>query len=119
MLAHVPDEPAQQPLVQRLRAVIAAKDEQIAVLEAQIAALSRLEAASLSRLKATALSRLEAAAERERWLEPRVAELERRLGMDSSDSSSTHKPQLCCNDIKRLMPQGQPAQPGPLPSDAR
>jgi hypothetical protein len=30
----VPDESGQQPLVQRLRAVIAAKDEQIAVLAA-------------------------------------------------------------------------------------
>jgi transposase len=62
----VPDESGQQPLVQRLRAVIAAKDEQIAVLVAQV----------------------EAVLERERRLELRVAELERRLSMDSSDSGT-------------------------------
>lgn len=67
----MPDEPGQQPLVQRLRAVIAAKDEQISVLQAQVE---------------TVLSRLDAAVERERRLELRVAELERRLSMDSSDS---------------------------------
>jgi hypothetical protein len=67
----VPDESAGQPLVWRLRAVIAAEDEQIAVLQAQVE---------------TVLSRLEAAAERERRLELRVAELGRRLSMDSSDS---------------------------------
>jgi len=69
----VPDESADQPLVPRLRAVIAAKDEQIAVLKARVEAV---------------LSRLEAAAERERKLELRVAELERRLSMDSSDSGT-------------------------------
>jgi hypothetical protein len=69
----VPDESAEQLLVQRLRAVIAAKDEQVAVLQAQVE---------------TVLSRLEAAAERERRLELRVAELERRLSMDSSDSGT-------------------------------
>jgi transposase len=69
----VPDEPAEQPLVPRLRAVIVAKDEQIAVLQAQVE---------------TVLSRLEAAAERERRLGLRVAELERRLSMDSSDSGT-------------------------------
>jgi transposase len=62
----VPDESGQQPLVQRLRAVIAAKDEQIAVLAAQVGAVL----------------------ERERRLELRVAELERRLSMDSSDSGT-------------------------------
>ena len=62
----MPDESGQQPLVQRLRAVIAAKDEQIAVLAAQV----------------------EAVLERERRLELRVAELERRLSMDSSDSGT-------------------------------
>jgi transposase len=67
----VPDESADQPLVARLRAVIVAKDEQIAGLQAQVEAV---------------LSRLEAAAGRERRLELRVAELERRLSMDSSDS---------------------------------
>jgi len=62
----VPDESGQQSLVQRMRAVIAAKDEQIAVLAAQV----------------------EAVLERERRLELRVAELERRLSMDSSDSGT-------------------------------
>jgi transposase len=69
----VSDESAEQPLVPRLRAVIAAKDEQIAVLTAQVEGV---------------LSRLEAAAERERLLELRVAELARRLSMDSSDSGT-------------------------------
>jgi hypothetical protein len=55
--------------VSRLRAVIAAKDEQIAVLGA------RLE---------SALVGLEAARERERRLELRLAEAERRLGMDQA-----------------------------------
>jgi transposase len=62
----VPDESGQQPLVQRLRAVIAAKDEQIAVLAAQVGAVL----------------------EREHRLELRVAEMERRLSMDSSDSGT-------------------------------
>jgi hypothetical protein len=51
-------------LVSRLRAVIGAKDEQIAVLTAT----------------------LEAALARERRLELRLAEVERRLSMDSTDS---------------------------------
>ena len=62
----VPDESGQQPLAQRLRAIIAAKDEQIAVLQAQV----------------------EAVLAREHRLELRVAELERRLSMDSSDSGT-------------------------------
>jgi Family of unknown function (DUF6444) len=60
-------------LVSRLRAVIAAKDDQIAGLKAGLDA---------------ALARLEASAERERRLELRLAELERRLSMDSSDSGT-------------------------------
>jgi hypothetical protein len=56
----------EQPLVSRLRAVIAAKDEQLAVLQAQV----------------------EAVLERERRLGLRVAELERRLSMDSTDSGT-------------------------------
>ena len=79
----VSDEPGVtggQPLVSRLRAVIAAKDEQIAVLQAQVeAALARLGAAE---------SGLRASRERERRLELRVAELERRLSMDSTDSGT-------------------------------
>lgn len=57
----------------RLRAVIEAKDEQLTVLQAQVEAL---------------LSRVAASAERERRLELRVAELERRLSMDSGDSGT-------------------------------
>jgi hypothetical protein len=60
------DESGEQPLVQRLRAVIAAKDEQIAVLQSQV----------------------EAVLAQEHRLELRVAELERRLSMDSSDSGT-------------------------------
>jgi hypothetical protein len=62
----VPDESGQQPLVQCLRAVIAAKDEQISVLQSQV----------------------EAVLAREHRLELRVAELERRLSMDGSDSGT-------------------------------
>jgi Transposase IS66 family len=73
----VSDEPAagseQGDLASRLRAVITTKDEQIAVLKAGLDA---------------ALARLEASAERERRLELRLAELERRLSMDSSDSGT-------------------------------
>jgi hypothetical protein len=69
----MPDESADQPLAARLRAVVAAKDEQIAVLKAQVEAV---------------LSRMEVAAVRERKLELRVAELERRLSADSSDSGT-------------------------------
>ena len=60
------DKPAGQPLAARLRAVIVAKDEQIASLTAS----------------------LEAALERIRRMELRIAELERRLNMDSSDSGT-------------------------------
>ena len=62
----MPDESGQHPLVQRLRGVIEAKDEQIAVLQSQVEALLA----------------------REHRLELRVAELERRLSMDSSDSGT-------------------------------
>lgn len=79
----VSDEPGvagEQPLVSRLRAVIAAKDDQVTVLQAQLgAALTRLDAAE---------SGLEASRARERRLELRVAELERRLSMDSTDSGT-------------------------------
>jgi hypothetical protein len=72
----VSDEPGvagEQPLVSRLRSVIGVQDEQIAALEASLEA---------------ALAGLEASRERERRLELRVAELERRLGMDSTDSGT-------------------------------
>jgi transposase len=80
----VSDEPGaageQGGLVSRLRAVIRAKDEQIASLTASLeTAVSRLNAAA---------AEVRAAGERERRLELRVAELERRLSMDSSDSGT-------------------------------
>jgi len=76
----VPDEPGEQPLVQRLRAVIRAKDEQIASLTASLeAAVARLNAAA---------GEIRAARERELRLELRLAELERRLSMDSTDSGT-------------------------------
>lgn len=69
----VSDEPGEQPLVPRLRAVIAAKDEQIASLTASLE---------------TALAALKGEREQRRRLELRVVELERRLSMDSSDSGT-------------------------------
>ncbi len=59
--------------MRRLRAVIAAKDEQIASLTAGVEA---------------ALAALKGEREQRRRLELRVAELERRLSMDSSDSGT-------------------------------
>ncbi|HEX7162172.1 MAG TPA: transposase [Trebonia sp.] len=67
------DEPGEQPLVPRLRAVIAAKDEQIASLTASLE---------------TVLAALNGERDRRRRLELRVAELERRLSMDSTDSGT-------------------------------
>jgi hypothetical protein len=69
----VSDEPGEQRLVPRLRAVIAAKDEQIASLTASLE---------------TALAALKGEREQRRRLELRVAELERRLSMDSGDSGT-------------------------------
>lgn len=69
----MPDESADQSLVRRLRGVIAARDEEISVLEAQVSAV---------------VSRLDAAVERIRRQDLRIAELERRLNMDSSDSGT-------------------------------
>jgi hypothetical protein len=69
----VSQEPGEQPLVPQLRAVIAAKDEQIAALT------SAAEAA---------LAALEGERKQRRRLELRVEELERRLSMDSSDSGT-------------------------------
>ena len=64
----------------RLRAVIRAKDEQIASLTASLeTAVARLNAAA---------GEIRASRERERRLELRVAELERRLSMDSTDSGT-------------------------------
>ena len=75
MLAARADDPGaacgQGDLVSRLRAVIGAKDEQIAVLTASLEA---------------ALAALEGEREVRRRLELRLAEVERRLSMDSTDS---------------------------------
>jgi len=74
----------QGDLVSRLRAVIEAKDEQIAALTAG----------------------LEASRERERRLELRLAEMERRLGMDSSDSGTPgSKERAGAKEARRARPQ--------------
>ena len=91
------DEPVaggeQGDLVSRLRAVIAAKDEHIAVLEAGLDA---------------ALARLEASAERERRLELRLAELERRLSMDSSDSGTpSSKERIGAKEARRARQESE------------
>jgi len=93
----VSDEPVagseQGDLVSRLRAVIAAKDEQIAVLKAGLDA---------------ALARLEASAERERRLELRLAELERRLSMDSSDSGTpSSKERIGAKEARRARQESE------------
>jgi hypothetical protein len=77
----VPDVPGEKrDLVSQLRAVIRAKDEQLASLTATLeTAVSRLQAAAREAREAR---------DRERRLELRVAELERRLSMDSSDSGA-------------------------------
>jgi len=49
---------------------------------------------------------LTAALERQRRLELRVAELERRLGQDSSNSGT---PRCCCPDTGTCPPNGQRA----------
>jgi Transposase IS66 family len=80
-------------LVSRLRAVIGAKDEQIAALGL------RLEAA---------LAGLEAARDRERRLELRVAELERRLSMDSTDSGTpSSKERIGAKEERRARQQSE------------
>jgi transposase len=68
LVSDAPDLPAgeQRELLARLRAVVEAKDTEITVLRAE----------------------LSAALDRERRLELRIAELERRLGMDSSNSGT-------------------------------
>src|SRR5713226_7820361 len=99
----MPDEPGaggeQGDLVSRLRAVIGAKDEQIAALAASL--------------------------ERERRLELRLAEVERRLSMDSSDSGTpSSKERIGAKEARRARQQsererskdrrrgGQPGHPG-------
>ena len=97
------DEPGaagEQPLVSQLRAVIEAKDARIAVLEASLeAVLARLEAA---------LAGQDASLERERRLELKVAELERRLGMDSTDSGTpSSKEQIRAKAARRARQQSE------------
>ena len=98
------DEPGaageQGDLVSRLRAVIGAKDEQIAVLTASLeAALARLGAAAA---EATA------SRERERRLELRVAELERRLSMDSTDSGTpSSKERIGAKEARRARQESE------------
>jgi chromosome segregation ATPase len=84
----------------RLRAVIRAKDEQIATLTASLeAAVSRLHAAAED---------ARAARERERRLELRVAELERRLSMDSSDSGTpSSKERIGAKEARKARQQSE------------
>ena len=87
-------------LVSRLRAVVGAKDEQIAALTASLeAALARLEAAAAE----AAASR-----ERERRLGLRVAELERRLSMDSTDSGTpSSKERIGAKEARRARQESE------------
>ncbi len=83
----------EQPLVSRLRAVIAAKDEQVAALQADLE---------------TALRALDAERELRRRLELRVAELERRLSMDSTDSGTpTSKERIGAKESRRARQQSE------------
>jgi hypothetical protein len=91
-LAGVPDEPVPDDAAglraanARLRAVVEAKGEQVAALTAA----------------------LDAAAERERRLELRLAELERRLGMDSSDSGTpSSKERIGAKEARRARQQSE------------
>jgi hypothetical protein len=73
-------------VVSRLRAVVAAKDEQIAALTAG----------------------LEASLDRERRLELRLAEVERRLGMDSTDSGTpSSKERIGAKEARRARQQSE------------
>jgi transposase len=86
----VADEPGaageQGDLVSRLRAVIGAKDEQIAVLTAA----------------------LEASLDRERRLELRLAEVERCLSMDSTDSGTpSSKERIGAKEARRARQQSE------------
>ena len=76
----------EQPLVSRLRAVIGAKDEQIGALTAA----------------------LDASLERERRLELRLAEVERRLSMDSTDSGTpSSKERIGAKEARRARQQSE------------
>jgi transposase IS66 family protein len=94
----------QRELLSRLRAVVEAKDAEVAALRAE----------------------LEASRERERRLELRLAELERRLAMDSSDSGTpSSKERIGAKERRRALRResererrkdrrrgGQPGHPG-------
>ena len=83
----------QQDLISRLRAVIGAKDEQIVALEAGLEA---------------AVAGLEASRERERRLELRLAELERRLSMDSTDSGTpSSRERIGAKEARRTRQQSE------------
>ena len=107
----MPEEPGladviaeQRELLSRLRAVVEAKDAEVAALRAELAA----------------------ARERERRLELRLAELERRVRMDSSDSGTpSSKEPIGAKERRRALRQesererrkdrrrgGQPGHPG-------
>jgi transposase len=85
------DEPGgaddqQHELLSRLRALVEAKDAEIAVLRAE----------------------LEASLERERRLELRLAELERRLSMDSSDSGTpSSRERIGAKEARRARQQSE------------
>jgi transposase len=89
----VPEEPGpsdeiarQRELLSRLRAVVEAKDAENAVLRRE----------------------LEASQERERRLELRLAELERRLSMDSSDSGTpSSKERIGAKEARRARQQSE------------
>src|SRR6266516_5836034 len=93
MLGLVPEEPGpsgeiagQRELLSRLRAVVEAKDAENAVLRAE----------------------LDASRERERRLELRVAELERRLSMDSTDSGTpSSKERIGAKEARRARQQSE------------
>jgi len=88
-----PGVACEQPLVPQLRAVIAAKDEQIAALQAGLE---------------TALRALDAERELRRRLELRVAELERRLSMDSTDSGTpSSKERTGAKEARRARQQSE------------
>jgi transposase len=93
MLGFVPEEPGlaevvaeQRALLSRLRAVVEAKDAEIAALRVG----------------------LEASRERERRLELRLAELERRLSMDSTDSGTpSSKERIGAKEARRARQQSE------------
>jgi transposase len=93
----VSDEPGvageQGDLVSRLRAVIGAKDEQIAALQASME---------------VALAGLDAERELRRRMELRLAEMERRLSMDSTDSGTpSSKERIGAKEARRARQQSE------------